>query len=337
MSRHRDFPTRRSIARLALVGLALLGFLSSTAADETAEAAADAAVDAARQKVEVRSSKDGTLQPVYIIAPPDLGSGPRPLLVSLHTWSGGVEQRNRPLERLAFSKGWVYVFPHFRGPNQHPDACGSELAQQDILDAVQWAKDHFDIDSNRVYLTGVSGGGHMTMQMVGRYPDVWTAASAWVGISDLARWHERHKKGRYGEMARKSCGGAPGDSPEVDLQFKNRSPLTWLHRAKDVPLDLAAGVHDGYKGSVPTWHTLAAFNEIAKANGSQQISPDELAQIGRPNGRLENPRPSDQVTDATFGREIYLRRKAGKSRVTIFEGGHEGIATAAVAWLERHR
>ena len=50
----------------------------------------------------------------------------------------------------------------------------------------------------------------------------------------------------------------------------------------------------------------------------------------------DSPRPSDKVEDASFGREIHLRRHAKKARVTIFEGGHEGIATAAIAWLEQH-
>ena len=66
------------------------------------------------------------------------------------------------------------------------------------------------------------------------------------------------------------------------------------------------------------------------------ITEQEMTQLGRRNGRLDKPRPSDQVEDSILGRKIYLRRMAGKSRVTIFEGGHEGIAAAAVNWLERH-
>lgn len=176
----------------------------------------------------------------------------------------------------------------------------------------------------------------MTMLMVGCHPDIWAAASAWVGISDLAAWHKRHAGSRYGEMARKSCGGAPGDSDEVDLQYKNRSPITHLHRAKDVPLDIGAGVHDGHKGSVPIRQSLEAFNVIARTVGATVITEDEIAQLSRKNGRLADPLPTDEIDDPTFGRKIYLRRHANKARVTIFEGGHEGIAAAAIAWLEQH-
>ncbi|HIF30659.1 MAG TPA: prolyl oligopeptidase [Planctomycetaceae bacterium] len=289
-----------------------------------------------RQRVEIPSSVDGKRQPCYVIVPKNLSRRPVPLLVSLHTWSGDVEQRNESLEEAAMAKGWIYLFPNFRGANQHPEACGSELAQQDILDAVAWAKKKYDIDESRTYLAGTSGGGHMTMLMVGRYPQVWTAASAWVGISDLAKWHDKHADGRYGEMVRLSCGGAPRTSDEVDKQYRGRSPLTWLDKAKDVPLDISAGIHDGHKGSVPIWHSLVAYNMLAKANGGLEITDAEIGQLSRADGRLVSPRKSDRVEDSSFGRAIYLRRLAGPSRITIFEGGHEGITAATIAWLEKH-
>ena len=135
---------------------------------------------------------------------------------------------------------------------------------------------------------------------------------------------------------RKVCGGAPGDSAAVDKQYRLRSPLTHLHRAAKVALDISAGVHDGHTGSVPVRHGLDAFNAIAKAAGEAPIPAAEIAQISRRNGRLERPMPSDRVVDPSFARKIHLRRHAGRARVTIFEGGHEGIETAAIAWLEKH-
>ena len=292
---------------------------------------------AERQRVSIPSSIDGSSQPCYLILPGRYleKPAPAPLLVSLHTWSGDVEQRNMALEAEAERLGWIYLFPHFRGANRHPEACGSELAQQDILDAVGWACQQYQVDRRRIYLTGVSGGGHMTMLMVGRHPEIWAAASAWVGISDLASWYRRHQDGNYGEMMRLCCGGAAGESRLVDRQYRQRSPLTWLKRSLPVPLDIAAGLHDGHKGSVPVRHSLDAFNTIARAAGARQVSEEEIRQIGAVNGRLQKPASSDLVVDPVLGREIYLRRKAGRSRVTIFEGGHEGIARAATAWLNQ--
>jgi pimeloyl-ACP methyl ester carboxylesterase len=291
-----------------------------------------------RIKVEIPSSVDGTRQPCYVILPDgyDVDGKPVPLLVSLHTFSGGVEQRQKEFEAEANQAGWIYLFPHFRGPNKTPQACGSLLAQQDILDAVDWALQEYSVDTRRVYLTGVSGGGHMTMLMVGRYPERWTAASAWVGIGDWVAWHKRHAQGNYGAMLRASCGGAPGESVEVDEAYRVRSPQTWLHRAVGVPLDLASGIHDGHTGSVPVRQTLDAFNTIARAGGYEAITEKEIGQLSTPTGRLDAPKPSDLEPDRAYGRAIYLRRHAGPARVTIFEGGHEGLAGPAIEWLGRH-
>jgi len=290
-----------------------------------------------REKILVPSSIDGTRQPCYVILPDrfDPAAKPVPLLVSLHTWSGDVEQRHPHMEKAAQRRGWIYLFPHFRGRNDNPQACGSIKAQQDILDATDWAIQHYPVDTRRIYLTGVSGGGHMSMLMAGRYPQKWTAVSAWVGINDLAAWEKRHSKGRYGQMVRKSCGGAPGESAAIDEQYRNRSPMSWLGGATGLPLDLAAGVHDGHRGSVPIRHTLDAFNIVAKAQGVPVITAEEIAQISRPEGRLRQPRQSDRQADPTYDRAIYLRRVAGKARVTIFEGGHERLAEAAAEWLSR--
>jgi len=291
-----------------------------------------------RVEVFVPATSDGTKQPAFLLLPADLKENPRPrpLLVGLHTWSGDYHQRNEKLEKEASARGWIVLLPNFRGRNDHPEACGSTKAQQDIVDTLEWVKKRYPVDERRVYLTGDSGGGHMTMLMVGRHPHLWTAASAWVGISDLATWRRRHAGKKYGNMVDRCCGGAPGTSSGVDAEYRARSPLTWMHRAVDVPIDLNAGVHDGHRGSVPIRQTIDAYNAIARASGATQVTEEEIDQLSRPNGRLESPAPSDRVEDASFGREIHLRRRAGKARVTIFEGGHEGIPTATIAWLTRH-
>ena len=71
-----------------------------------------------RSKVFIASTVDGTNQPCYVILPEhfDPEGQPVPLLVSLHTWSGNVEQRidmHKELEELADARGWLYLFPHF--------------------------------------------------------------------------------------------------------------------------------------------------------------------------------------------------------------------------------
>lgn len=291
-----------------------------------------------RQKISVTSSLDGSEQPSFLIFPPgfDTNGDSLPLVVSLHTWSADLESDNQDLEAAVAEKGWLYLWPNFRGANNHPEALGSDLARRDIIDAVAWVQEAYPVDRDRIYLTGDSGGGHMTMLMAGRHPDVWAAASAWVGISDLAAWHVKHAEGKFGENMRDALGGAPDDSKEIAARYRERSPLMHLANAKDVALDIAAGIRDGHTGSVPFRHSLEAFNNIAEARGDATISEAEMQQLSQPDGRLTLPTASDTVTDETLGREIHLRRRTGDVGVTIFEGGHEGIADAAVAWFEQH-
>lgn len=299
-------------------------------------------------EIRFASSIDGTEQAALVGRPkvaeagssprPDSASRPAPLLVYLHSWSGDYRQNNAPWQAAASERGWVFLHPNFRGVNDHPEACGSALARQDILDAIEAVAAQGAIDRQRIYLAGTSGGGHMALLMAGYHPDRFSAVSAWVGISDLAEWYRFHvKNGRedhYAQMTVASLGGKPGDSPAIDAEYRARSPLFQLMRARDVPLDIAAGVTDGKTGSVPISHSLLAFNVVAKAQGQEEISAAEMAEL-REKEQLAAPRPSDQADDESLGRQVMLRREAGRSRVTIFNGGHEGLPRAACTWLER--
>ena len=288
----------------------------------------------------IPSTLGASAQPLRYWAPEIPAGDKRPLLVLLHTWSGDYRQDRSDWQSEAVARGWIYVQPNFRGSNQHPDACGSALARQDVIDALDWALTTFPVDTSRIYLAGVSGGGHMTMLMAGYAPERFSAASAWVGISDLKSWYQFHCKGgvpaNYAQMIAKSCGGAPGTSPAVDAQYLERSPITVIERATDLPLDLNAGVNDGHTGSVPVEHTLRAFNKIAAAQQLATVSEDEIQQLWKER-RLASPQPGDLDDDPLYGRAIYLRRTAGKARATIFEGGHEAIPSAACEWLSRQQ
>lgn len=289
---------------------------------------------------QTKSSLDGEIQQVRSWAPESAVRAPTPLLVYLHSWSSDYRQDNAAWQREAVRREWIYVHPNFRGVNRTPTACGSKFARQDVLDAVEHVAANYQVDRERIYLAGTSGGGHMTMLMAAYHPDRFSAASSWVGISDLAEWYRFHVKNgqpdHYARMTMQALGGAPGASPVVEREYRERSPLEWLPRAVDLPLDLAAGITDGHSGSVPVAHSLRAFNAVARAAGGAAVSDGEMDELWRLR-RLSSPKPGDEQFDESFGRATYLRREAGRARVTIFEGGHEGLAGAACDWLAKQR
>jgi acetyl esterase/lipase len=285
-----------------------------------------------RHRIEVRSSVDGSVQPSYLYLPP-LPSRPgaqMPLAVMLHTWSFDLEQRDTTVEAEARARGWILLSPNFRGKNDHPEACGSRLAQQDILDAVASVRASYAVDARRIYVLGLSGGGYLTMLVAAKHPDLWAAASAWVGISDLREWYAAHGGDNYGRMMRACLGGAPEESDSIGAEYRDRSPITYLTPTVRVPLDIAAGRFDS---TVAVSHSLRAFQAIAPS----ALSNREIESLVAPGPGLIAPAAADTASDRVLGRRVYLRRVAGPHRVTVFEGGHEWLPRAAIDWLAKQQ
>ena len=289
--------------------------------------------------VTVDSTLDDEKQHVLFWAPKAARKTPTPLFVFLHSWSSDYQQDNSKWQKEAVERGWIYLHPDFRGANVSPKACGSKFARQDVLDAMDWACEEFQVDRSRIHLAGVSGGGHMAMLMAGHHPDRFSSVSAWVGISDLPAWYQFHVKDgqpqKYAQMILKCFGAPPGSSPEVDSDYRDRSPLFHIHNVGELPIDIYAGVNDGHTGSVPVRHSLTAFNRIAQRHGTPLIPGDEIHSLWT-DRKLQNPQPSDLQPDKALGRKILLRRNSRNARVTIFDGGHESLPVAACDWLATH-
>ncbi|MBO4345689.1 MAG: prolyl oligopeptidase family serine peptidase [Victivallales bacterium] len=277
---------------------------------------------------------DGSMQSAYMLKAS--AAGPRPLVVALHTWSYTYEGTNAEYERLARLYDWNLIYPDFRGPNWTPQACGSEFVVSDLEDAVAFMKSECDIDASRIYLTGGSGGGHCTLLMAGRRPDLWTAVSAWCPISDIAAWHRQCLGTRCNDYAihiEKSCGGNPQEDAVAAVEARKRSPLTWLPNAAALPVDINTGIHDGHTGSVPVSQSLNAYNVLARPEDripqeaidgivATEAVPAALAYDGE---------------DASYGVKIHLRRQSANVRMTLFEGGHDCFVGAAFDWLSRQQ
>ena len=290
----------------------------------------------------VKSTIDGTDQPCYFWAPEKAAAEEVPLVVGLHTWSGDYKQLThyRTVLKEAQKRGWAFVGPNFRGPNSTPKGCGSDFAVQDIVDAVNYAKGKVKVDASRVYIIGGSGGGHMTLLMLGRHPEVFAAGAAFCPITDVARWHadslaEHPGRGKcYAKMLESACGGTPA---EKTAEYAHRSPLTWLSRAKEqtVPAYIGTGIHDGWKGSVPVGHAIRGFNALA--DDKDRISEDDIAYFEA--SQSVPAALAAKWNDPFYGERnrIHFRRTSGCARLTIFEGGHDCNFPAGFDFLSRQR
>jgi dienelactone hydrolase len=288
------------------------------------------------QTIHIPSSADGKQQPALWY---DSGSArAKPLLITLHSWSFDYTQPvSIPFGLWAVQNDWVFIHPDYRGKYNNPEATASELAIQDILDAREYAIQHANIDPERIYLTGFSGGAMTALIMAGRYPDLWTAVSAWVPIYNLNDWYwysaskypERHYVGNIAD----SCGGIPRPGSAAAKECLKRSPVPYLKNARDkgVRIYLAVGIEDDI---VPPGQALLAFNDLAE--GEDRFTVKEILYINE-NHRLPDWL-SGEISDKHYqdaGKPLLFKRDSANVTLTFFAGGHDVLFNPALVWLHR--
>jgi lysophospholipase L1-like esterase len=285
------------------------------------------------QVVKIISSIDNKEQPAYYFKAES--NEPRPLIVSLHTWSGGYAQKD-PLVWQCIALDYNYIHPHFRGQNNSFEACGSELAIQDIDDAIQFALDNAAVDSSNIHIIGVSGGGYSTLLCYMKTQQPVTTFSAWVPISNLVDWYAE-SKGRKNKYAKDVAMSTTGLIFEDDDYFIDtaealkRSPVfmdTPTDLRKNAKLYIYAGIHDGYTGSVPITQSLKFYNKVVQSFENDIMQP--IPECDMIKMLASRSFPND-LRDSIAGRKIHYK-KSFDSRVsiTIFEGTHEMLEGVAL-------
>lgn len=111
------------------------------------------------KKIDIISTSNDKIQNAYSYK--SVGDKPRPLIVSLHTWSYNYELQDS-LSWQSIEKNYNYIHPDLRGPNYTFEACGSELVISDIDDAIAYAIKNGNVDTDNIHIIGVSGGGYAT-------------------------------------------------------------------------------------------------------------------------------------------------------------------------------
>lgn len=272
--------------------------------------------------VDISSSADGSTQKAYFYAAESVK--PQPLIVSLHTWSGDYTQKD-PLVAEILARGYNYIHPDFRGPNNHPAATVSPLVVSDIEDAIRYALENSHSDPNDVHIIGVSGGGLATLAAYMNVRHPVRSFSAWAPISDLEAWYWESvgRKQKYAGDIRNSVGGEDQfDAAEA----RRRSPLF-----QDFPRELRAGaelyiyegIHDGYTGSVPITHAIHMYNRLVSEQGGEPVSDAEMLDLV-----TKRYNPNHDPVQTIEERAIYLQRDHDNLHLTIFEGGHEQLPRA---------
>jgi len=213
-------------------------------------------------ELEFRSSGDNSLEKALLHVPRTRQNVP--LVVGLHTWS--YDRYNQLSAMLPFcrERGWALLLPEFRGPNMKDNprarqACASALARQDILDAVDRVAGDHSIDTSNLFLLGGSGGGHMALMVAADTPELWKGVSSWVPITDLSVWHGENSD--YADHVAACCGGRPGSDPEIDREYRERSPLFRVDELARTTLSLHHGRFDPLVDYRHSWRLANRLEE----------------------------------------------------------------------------
>lgn len=281
------------------------------------------------QLVQMLSSADTAIQKAWYHKSSKTTT--QPLIVSLHTWSGDYNQED-PLAKEILLRDWNYIHPDFRGANNNPKACGSDWVITDIEDAIRFAVKNGNVDTANIHIIGVSGGGYAAMLAYMKLNYPVKSFNAWVGISDLGSWYWE-SKGRKAKYATDIEQVAMQNGKMNWEELDKRSPVKLSFPAakrKNATLNIYAGIHDGYTGSVPVSQSILFYNKIASTlfPGVKEnlVADSTIISIV-----AKQVNPAADTFQKLNGRIIHLAKQLPNLSLTIFEGGHEMlVASAAV-------
>jgi len=157
------------------------------------------------------------------------------------------------------------------------------------------------------------------------------AFSAWSSISDLATWHKEslERKNKYADEIIQ-CTNANGVLD--DQKARERSPLFWetpIKKRRNSALQIYAGIHDGYTGSVPISQSIHFYNKLLIDTGETDdaryvSSTDTSLMLKTQSFPLKKP------IKKIDNRAILYQKSSKKISITIFEGTHEILKNVAL-------
>jgi acetylxylan esterase len=126
----------------------------------------------------------------YIYVPANLPKN-APILVSPHWCSGSARDvfNYRGWANMGDQYGFITIYPDAPSDSKCWDVSSKQSLTHDgggdalgIVSMVRWAIKKYEADKDRVFVSGTSSGAMMTNVLLGSYPDVFAAGSAWAGV-----------------------------------------------------------------------------------------------------------------------------------------------------------
>ncbi|GAA1023828.1 peptide hydrolase [Acrocarpospora pleiomorpha] len=177
-------------------------------------------------------SADGTAIQLWTCAPP--GVGPAPLVLYLHGGPNMVTVDGyNPQAQAWLDLGIAYAALNYRGSVTFGRAFREEF-QRSIgdreLEDVRAAVDHLVArgvaDRDKVFVTGISYGGYLSLLAMGRMPGLFAGALAFVPMTDWEAAYEEMNPALQSAW-RAFLGGSPAEAAGA---YQRASPITYVEQ-----------------------------------------------------------------------------------------------------------
>ena len=221
-----------------------LDLKSGAALGDTLDLGLDVPPGTAWRSVSYESSGGANIQ-AWLATP--AGEGPYPTIVHTHGGPTAVQTNTwKPDAQAWLDHGFAFFSLNYRGSTtfgydfQHAiDGNLGDLEVDDIACGVQWLLDNGIAQPGAILKTGVSYGGYLTLQSLGKRPDLFAAGMAVVAIADWRLMYE-DQAGTLRGYQRSMFGGTPDEKPEA---HQKASPITYAERIQ-APILVLQGAND---------------------------------------------------------------------------------------------
>jgi dienelactone hydrolase len=175
------------------------------------------------------------------------GEGPFPTILHTHGGPEAVMTETFNAQSQAWlDHGFAYLTINYRGSTTF----GREFQEQiwgnpghweveDMVAARNWLVEHGFARPDQILLTGWSYGGYLTLQALGKRPELWAGGMAGIAVADWATMYEDSADTLKGYQVA-LFGGTPEEKPE---QYAASSPITYVENVK-APVLIIQGRHD---------------------------------------------------------------------------------------------
>jgi dienelactone hydrolase len=175
------------------------------------------------------------------------GAGPFPTVLETHGGPTSVRSsRFSPRGQSWLDHGFAFFTLNYHGSTTFGKAFEKsiwgnlgDLEIQDMAAVYKWLVENKIAQPDAVLLTGESYGGFLTLQALGRRPELWAGGMAEIAIGDWKIMYEDQAESLRGYQ-RALFGGTPDEVPEAT---RKSSPITYAEQVR-APILVIQGEND---------------------------------------------------------------------------------------------